>query len=97
MFDFYLLGKEVGIEKKKLLINNLSHSDKKVIEYFSKRYDLIITNAEKRGAIVILDVEDHVVKANNQLKHELFYHRLNEDPTTKHSETVNTAIEKFSK
>ena len=52
MLNFYFSGKGVGKEKRKLLINNLSHSDKIPIEYVSKRDDLIITNADKGGATV---------------------------------------------
>lgn len=45
-------------QRKKLPINNLSNNDKKAIQYFSKRDDLIITKADKEGATVILDIED---------------------------------------
>ena len=40
---------------------------------------------------VILDLEDYIVKANNQLENNLLYQRLNEDPVTKHTKMVNTA------
>ena len=39
------------LEKKKLPINNLSNSDKKAIEYFSKLDDLIITKQVKEGRL----------------------------------------------
>lgn len=40
---------------------------------------------------VILDLEDYIAKANNQLENNLLYQRLNEDPVTKHPKMVNTA------
>ena len=78
-------------EKKKLPINNISNSDKKEIEYFSKWGDLIVIKADKGMVTVILDLEDYIVKANNQLENNLLYQRLNEDPVTKHTKMVNTA------
>ena len=78
-------------EKKKLPINNISSSGKKAIECFSKWGDLIVIKADKGMVTVILDLEDYIVKANNQLENNLLYQRLNEDPVTKHPKMVNTA------
>ena len=44
---------------------------------------------------VILDVEDYTSKMNHQRKNNLFDERLCQDLTTKHAESVNTAIEKI--
>ena len=44
-------------DTKKLPKNNLTDTDKNTIEYFSKRNDLVITEADKGGATVILDVK----------------------------------------
>ena len=46
---------------------------------------------------VILDVEDYISKANEQLQDNSFYEKLNVDPTAKHSEIVNSAIESLRK
>ena len=84
-------------DTKKLPKNNLTDTDKSAIEYISKRKDLVITKADKGGATVILDVKDYIAKANEQLQDNSFYQKLNVDPTTKHSDIVNSAIESFRK
>ena len=84
-------------DTKKLPKNNLTDTDKNAIEYFSKRKDLVITKADKGGATVILDVKDYIAKANEQLQDNSFYQKPNVDPTTKHSDIVNSAIESFRK
>ena len=82
---------------KKLPKNNLTDTDKNAIEYFPKRNDLVITKADKSGAIVILDVKDYIEMPNEKLQDDSFYQKLNVDPTAKHSDTVNSAIESFRK
>ena len=84
-------------DTKKLLKNNLTDTDKNAIEYFSKRNDLVITKADKGRATVILDVKDYIAKANEQLQDNSFYQKLNADPTAKHSDIVNSAIESVRK
>ena len=39
---------------------NLSKGEQKVIEELAKRKDIIITNAYKGGAVVIMDVEKYI-------------------------------------
>ena len=84
-------------DTKKLPKNNLTDTDKNAIEYFLKRNDLLITKANKGGATVILDVKDYIAKANEQLQDNSFYQKLYVDPTAKHSDIVNSAIESFRK
>ena len=84
-------------DTKKLPKNNLTDTDKNAIEYFSKRNDLVITKVDKGRATVILDVKDYIPKANEQLQDNSFYQKLNVDPTAKHSDIVNSAIESFRK
>ena len=78
------------LDKNKLPKNNLTDTDKNAIWHFSKRIDLVITKADKGGATVILDVKDYIAKA-------IFYQKLNEDPTAKHSEILRRAVESFRK
>ena len=60
-------------EKKELPRNNLSKSDKAAIDYFTKREDIVITKADKGGATAIMDIEEYISKANQQLKDKNFY------------------------
>ena len=50
-----------------------------------------------KGATVILDVKDYIVKAKEERQDNCFYQKLNVGPTAKHSEIVNSAIESFRK
>ena len=44
-----------------------------------------------------MDVDEYISKANQQLTDGNFYRKLNEDPTRKHSEIVNSTIKSFKK
>ena len=46
---------------------------------------------------MIVDVKDYIAKANEQLQDNSFYQKLNVDPTSKHSDIVNSAIESLRK
>ena len=59
------------------------------------RTDLVITKADKGGAIVIMDVDDYVAEANRQLSDSKFYKKLTHNPTSVHAEHINKAIEQF--
>ena len=46
-----------------------------------KRKDLIITNADKGGAVVIMDTDSYIKEANRQLSDKASYKQLTQDPT----------------
>ena len=76
---------------------NLTDTNKNAIEHFSKRNNLVITKADTGGKTIILDIKDYIAKANEQVQDNSFYQKLNVDPTPKHSEIANSAIESFRK
>ena len=76
---------------------NLSKGEQKVIEELAKRKDIIITNLDKGGAVVIMDVEKYIEEANRQLSDKRNYKTLQEDPTLQHSNLVNDTIDRFQK
>ena len=63
----------------------------------AKRKDIIITNADKGGAVVMMDVEKYFKEANRRLSHKRNYNTLQEDPTLQHSNLVNGTIGRFKK
>ena len=63
--------------------------------YAAKRKDLIITNADKGGAVVIMD--SYIKEANRQLSDKASYKQLTQDPTLQHNRMVNQTIERFKK
>ena len=53
---------------KKLPRDNLTKSEREALLNLQKRKtDIIITKADKRGAVVILDINDYIDEANRQL------------------------------
>jgi len=54
-----------------------------------QRDNIIITNADKGGAVVNQDVKDYIHEANRQLQNRLFYKQTNMDLTEKHENQVN--------
>ena len=84
-------------EKKKLPRNYFSESDKAAIDYFTKREDIVITETDKGGPTAIMDEDECISKANQQLTDGNFHRKLNEDPTRKYSDIVNNTIKSFKK
>ena len=60
---------------------NLFKREQKVTEELAKREDIIITNSDKGGAVVITDVEKYINKDNRQLSDKCYYKMLQEGPT----------------
>ena len=50
--------------------NNLTKEEQKALEELSKKDDIIITNADKRGAIVVMDIDRYISEAQHQLNDE---------------------------
>ena len=80
---------------QKRLYNNLTKQEKAAMEELKSRDDLVITKADKGGAVVIMDVDDYVKEANRQLDDSTFYKKLPQDPTPIHEERINNTISKF--
>ena len=56
--------------------DNLTKGEQKALEELSKRDDIIIRNADKGGAIVIMDIDRYISKAQCQLNDENDYKKL---------------------
>ena len=63
----------------------------------SKRDDIIITNADKGGTVVIMDVNDYITEAKCRLNDLKNYEILAKDPTTTNKDLVNQTIDRFTK
>ena len=51
------------------------------IKESSKREDIIITNTDKGGAIILIEMQDYIKEAEHQLNDNYNYYILPEDPT----------------
>ena len=65
------------------------------MEELAKWKDLIITNAEKGGAVVIMDTDSCIKEANQQLSDKPSYKQLTQDQALQHNRNVNQTIERF--
>ena len=57
---------------------------------------IIITSADKGGAVVIMDVNDYTREAKSQLNSKN-YKVFAKDPTTTNNDFVNQTIDRFTK
>ena len=74
---------------------NPSKGEQKAMEELAKRKDIIITNADKGGAVVIMDVEKYINEANRQLSDKRNYKKLEEDSTLRN--LFNDKTDRFKK
>ena len=65
------------------------------IKTLKNRTDIIMINADKGGAVPILDLNDYINNANKQLNDPSRYKELIYDPTLTHANTINDTIEAF--
>ena len=79
----------------KKLKSNLTYKEHTAMEELAKRKDLIITDADNGGAVVIMDTDSYIKEANRQLSDKASYKQLTQDPTLQHNRMVNQTIERF--
>ena len=72
---------------------NLSKNETKALNDLKDREDIVVTKADKGGAVVITDVEDYVEEANRQLSDRKIYKKVEENPTSLHAALVDNAID----
>ena len=60
-----------------------------------QRTDIIITKADKGGAVVIIDVQNYIKEANKQLANTQVYLTIEEDLTNKHNKMINDLIDRY--
>ena len=57
------------------------------------RTDIVITKADKGGAVVILDTDAYINEAKRQLEDNNCYMKLTHDPTDIHAEKVKHTLQ----
>ena len=72
--------------------DNLSHKEKEALESLKHRADIIITRADKGGAVVIMDTETYIKEAERQLNDTNYYTKLPHDITELHEEKVKQIL-----
>ena len=75
--------------------SNLSEKKLKALQELQSRDDIVITDVDKGGAVVILDVEHYIKEMERQLHNTRNNKRVNHNPTTTKNEAVNKIIKRF--
>ena len=76
---------------------NLDKGEREAIKELSKSEDIIITDADKGGAVAVADMDDYIKEAARQLNDKGNYHILPQDPTLVNNSLVNQAIDRCKK
>ena len=82
-------------DSKKTKSHNLSKGEIEALSYLSKRDDIIITNADKGGAVVIIDIIQYKKEAQRQLNDSATYKLLDNNVTTENNKLVINIINRF--
>ena len=67
------------------------------MQELQSRNDIVITDANKGGAVVILDVEDYFKETERQLNNKENYRKIIYNLTTANNETIHKVISRFQK
>ena len=59
--------------------------------------DIIIKSADKGGAVVVWRRDLYIAEAERQLNNEMFYEKLDKDPTDEHQKCVKSTVTELTK
>ena len=82
-------------EIKPLPKSNLTKKEREALHTLKTKNDIVITKADKGGAVVIMDVEDYINEANSQLQKTENYREVDRDLTSEHELIINNTIKQF--
>ncbi len=78
--------------QKHLPYDNLSKGERNALEELSNNENIIVTRADKGGAIVIWGIQQYLTEANNQLSNTTFYQKLNNDPSKDYAKLITNSF-----
>ena len=82
-------------EPKAIPRDNLTKEERRALKDLQNREDIIITKADKGGAVVIWDTKDYIAEAERQLNDITTYEKLESDPTDRHIEIIKITLQNF--
>ena len=77
--------------------SNLTIKERKAVQELQSRNDIVVADANKRGAVVILLAEDYVKEAEKQFNNKENYRKIICEPTTANNETIHKVVSRFQK
>ena len=75
---------------------NITPGEKQALAALKERDDIIISKADKGGAVVIQDVTAYLAEAERQLDNTEFYKKQSKDLTAEHTDKINQAIDQLA-
>ena len=75
--------------------DNMSTEQRKALDALNDRDDLIITQADKGGAIVIWGIQEYLKEADSHLRNTEFYEELTRDPFMEYQELITNSLDKM--
>ena len=85
------------IKTKRPNYSNLSAKEQKTLQELQPKYNIVITEADKNGTVIILDAEDYIKGAERPLHNTENYKRQNHNPTLTNNDTLSKIIKRFHK
>ena len=79
----------------KNLKSNLPNGEQEAMKHLYKQRDIIVTTADKGGAVLIMFTEYYIKEANRQLSDKNNYKTLQINPTLQHNKMVNESLDRF--
>ena len=80
---------------KRSKCSNLSEKEQKPLQEVKVRDDIVIINADKGRAVVIMDVKDYVEECGRQLNKTGNYNCLQKGSTATNNELAHSVIKRF--
>ena len=81
--------------KPKKAKSNVDKGERSALNKLSERTDVLTTNTDKSGAVVIQETKDYIIEANRQLNVTFSYKKLPNDLTVTHNKLINDTIDQF--
>ena len=74
-------------------IKNLTKEELEALNHLKTMDNLVITKADKGGAVVLQNVTNYIEEAKRQLSDESFYKKVSTNPTDEHAALVSNALD----
>ena len=90
------LNKFIETESKKSSPSNISREETAAIKSLRRNSEIIIRQADKGGAVTVLNTSDYVQEAESQLNNSNFYTKLSSNPCFEFQKELVSIVENFS-
>ncbi|KAJ8046469.1 hypothetical protein HOLleu_05145 [Holothuria leucospilota] len=90
------LDKFIETSSKKISPSNISREETAAIKELRRNAGIVIRQADKGGAVTVLNTSDYIQEAESQLNNSKFYSKLSSNPCFEFQKELASIIENFS-